>query len=247
MQTKLSNPHKNNYYPLRKIGIITSICHPAPTIHIQRHTRPIRVSLSDNSAANHLIVSSIPDSELTGSDAPLRGVEKNVQRRLPHQERGVLEGLTVAYPYSHPAHFPGLEFQVRSYPMQVLKGNPEAAAGESGVPVTLPDIDYVFVYICGNHEDGIAVPTDVQPLSLTYGVEMRPVVTAHYFGERILLVAGFLDVFPAAAVGLGLEMNGRVVYLSAQAIQLVVAESGKLFHIPVAYALASGPLGLAYV
>ena len=52
---------------------------------------------------------------------------------------------------------------------------------------------------------------------------MRPVVTAHYFGERILLVTGFLDVFPAAAVGLGLEMNGRVVYLPAQAVQLVVA------------------------
>ena len=131
--------------------------------------------------------------------------------------------------------------------MQVLDGNPEAAAGESGVPVPLPDIDYVIFYIGGNHEDGIAVPTDVQALSLAYGVEMCPVVTAHYFGERILFVTGFPDVFPAAAVGLGLEMNGRVVYLLAQAVQLVVAEPGNFFHIPAAYALASGPLGLAYV
>ena len=70
MQTKLSNPHKNNYYPLRKIGIITSNVTPGPS----------RVSLSDNPAPDHLVVSSIPDSELTGSDAPLRGVEKYVQR-----------------------------------------------------------------------------------------------------------------------------------------------------------------------
>ena len=164
------------------------------------------MSLSDNPAPNHLVISSIPDSELTGSDAPLRRVEKNVQRRLPHQERGVLERLAVAYPYSHPAHIPGLEFQVRSYPMQVLNGNPEAAAGQSGVPVPLSHINYILVYIGGNHEDGIAVPADVQALSLAYGVEMRPVVTAHNLGKRIILVAGFLDVFLPAAVGLGLKM-----------------------------------------
>ncbi len=77
--------------------------------------------------------------------------------------------------------------------------------------VTFPDVDGVGVDISRYHEDGILVTADVEAFALADGVELRSVMLANYFAPGIVLVAGLLDVFLAAAIDFRLELYRRII------------------------------------
>ena len=68
-------------------------------------------------------------------------------------------------------------------------------------------IYYILRDVCFNHKDRVLVTADVESLALADGVELSTVVLSDYLSERILLVAGLLDVLLTASIGLCLELD----------------------------------------
>ena len=92
--------------------------------------------------------------------------------------------------------------------------------------VTFPDVDGVGVDVSRYHEYGILVPADVETFALSDGVELRPVVLAYYLAPWIILVAGLLDMFFAAAIDFRLELYCRIINRFRQPNPIFVAQGG---------------------
>ena len=93
--------------------------------------------------------------------------------------------------------------------------------------MAFPDVDGVGVDISSDHEYGILVAADVEAFTLADGVELRPVVLANNFAPWVVLVAGLLDVFLAAAIDFRLELYRRIINGFRQLYPIFVAQGGE--------------------
>ena len=62
------------------------------------------------------------------------------------------------------------------------------------MPVAFAYIDDVALDIRVYYEYGVLVPADVEALALADGIELGSFVAAYDLAERVVLVAGLLDV-----------------------------------------------------
>ena len=72
--------------------------------------------------------------------------------------------------------------------------------------MTLADVYDIVRNICLYDKDRIFVTSDIQPLTLSYRIELGSVMFSDNLSIWIVLVPGLLDVFPAAPVCLSLEL-----------------------------------------
>ena len=79
------------------------------------------------------------------------------------------------------------------------------------MPMAFSDVDGVGVDVCRYHKYGIFVSADVETFALADGVELRSVMLAYYFAPWVVLVAGLLYVFLAAAIDFCLELYRRII------------------------------------
>lgn len=87
----------------------------------------------DDAAAQHLPVSRVPDGELTGCDAALRLVEKDIQPVGAMDKRRFLQGLAVTDP-DLAVQLPGHgERQVGADPVDLFGADVQCLAVEAGV------------------------------------------------------------------------------------------------------------------
>lgn len=86
----------------------------------------------------------VPDGELAGGDAALRGVEENVEAGVPHDEGSILKRLAVADADAEASEFADRHTLVRTDPVDIGRGDAQAAARKALVPMAFSHIHYIF-------------------------------------------------------------------------------------------------------
>src|SRR5574344_649249 len=111
-----------------------------------------RMRCLDHSAPYHLFISSIPYGELPCGDAALRIVEQDEKTIAAHQKCGLLERLSVADAYKVAALFSCLHGLGRTYPVDVLRRDAQAASHQPLMRFSFSDVDYVSLDVGGDYE-----------------------------------------------------------------------------------------------
>ena len=117
--------------------------------------------------------------------------------------------------------------------MNVFRKYAQYAAAQSFVTVTLAHVEYVSLYVRLYYEYGILVASNVEALSLSYGVELGAVVHTHALAPRVCLVPGLAQVFLSAAVALAFEDYGRVVHRLGEFFPFGVVQSAQGLFVPL--------------
>ena len=150
-------------------------------------------------------------------------VEEDVETAFTHNESGALKWLAVADADAVATGFTGLHRKVRAYPVNLVRIDLEAETAESLVVMALANIHAVGLSVRCNHKDGILVPANAKAFPLADSIELRALVPANYYPIGVSLVAGFLDVFLAAAVGFRFKCD-IVTYRSCEPVKIFIRE-----------------------
>ena len=76
--------------------------------------------------------------------------------------------------------------------MNLVRPHHKTTARQSLVLMPLPHINDILINVSGNHEKRILVTADIQALSLTDSIELRPLMTSDDSSIRIGLVTSLL-------------------------------------------------------
>ena len=145
----------------------------------------------DYSGAEHF-VTVVPYGELARRNATLRCLEKNEQAGLSHDEKCILERLAITDTDTVTSDVTRLHPQILANPMNLVRPHHKTTARQALVLMPLPHINDILVNVSGNHEKRILVTADIQSLSLTDSIELRPLMTSDDSSIRIGLVTSLL-------------------------------------------------------
>ena len=141
-----------------------------------------------------------------------------------HEQRRILEWLAVTYSHSVTALFSYFHSKVATYPVHCFRSDFKATPVKSFVFFPFSYIYYVALYVARDDEHGFGVPSYCKPLALTYGIELRPLVSTYNTAVRIELVTCFLYVLFPRAVVFGFKFNPRVIYGSGYFFKFLIGK-----------------------
>jgi hypothetical protein len=180
-----------------------------------------------NNARPYHLVSVVPDSKLTWSDSTLRSIEENIKTVSAHYDCSILERLAVADTHTITADFTWTHGQVRTDPMNFVRGYTKTTAGKALMGMAFTNVYQILLDICLYHEDRILVAADIQALTLTDSIELGSIVFADNLAERIFFIACLLYMLATAAIGLSLE-SYIIFHRLSKAIKLFICECSYL-------------------